>query len=179
MKAIFGTARAMLWAGCKSDDSTLTLQKAGDLVGQFIRAGGTVDDVLGKCFEAAIDQGAIGSPKSEEEEGEEGEKAALQLINERPGATAIIAANDLVAIGAANVLIDQGLKIPDDISLVGFGDILNAENYRVPLTTISQPKYRRGIASMDTMINLLKGKSGGSKRLTAELIIRESTGKPI
>ncbi len=110
---------------------------------------------------------------------EEGEKAALQLINERPGATAIIAANDLVAIGAANVLIDQGLKIPDDISLVGFGDILNAENYRVPLTTISQPKYRRGIASMDTMINLLKGKSGGSKRLTAELIIRESTGKPI
>jgi hypothetical protein len=81
MKAIFGTARAMLWAGCKSDDSTLTLQKAGDLVGQFIRAGGTVDDVLGKCFEAAIDQGAIGSPKSEEEEGEDNDSgnASLQI----------------------------------------------------------------------------------------------------
>jgi DNA-binding LacI/PurR family transcriptional regulator len=109
---------------------------------------------------------------------EEGEKAALQLIHERPGATAVVAANDLVAIGAANVLLDQGLEIPGDISLVGFGDILNAENYRVPLTTISQPKYRRGIASMETMVDLLQGKTGGSKRLAAGLIIRKSTGKP-
>ena len=109
---------------------------------------------------------------------EEGEKAALQLINERPGATAIVAANDLVAIGAANVLLDQGLKIPTDISIVGFGDILNAENYRIPLTTIDQPKYRRGVASMESMTALLEGNSGSSKRLAAELIIRESTAPP-
>tara|TARA_B100000029_G_scaffold311484_1_gene303989 strand:- start:546 stop:1553 length:1008 start_codon:yes stop_codon:yes gene_type:complete len=109
---------------------------------------------------------------------EEGEKAALQLINERPGATAITAANDLVAIGAANVMLDQGLKIPADISIIGFGDILNAENYRIPLTTIDQPKYRRGIASMETMTQLLDGSSVGSKRLAAELIIRDSTAPP-
>ncbi len=108
---------------------------------------------------------------------EEGEKAALQLINERPGATAIVAVNDLVAIGAANVLLDQGVQIPRDISIVGFGDILNAENYRIPLTTIDQPKYRRGIASMDTMVDLLEGKPAETKRLAAELVIRESTGK--
>ena len=66
MKAVFGTARAMLWAGCKADDPTLTIQGAGDLVGEFIRNGGTVDIVLGKCFEAAIDQGAIGSPDDKE-----------------------------------------------------------------------------------------------------------------
>ena len=109
---------------------------------------------------------------------EEGEKAALQLINERPGATAIVAVNDLVAIGAANVLLDQGVQIPRDISIVGFGDILNAENYRIPLTTIDQPKYRRGIASMEMMVDLLEGKPAETKRLAAELVIRESTGKP-
>lgn len=109
---------------------------------------------------------------------EEGENAALQLINERPEVTAIVAVNDLVAIGASNVLLDQGLQIPIDISIVGFGDILNAENYRIPLTTIDQPKYRRGIASMDMMTGLLKGRPADTKRLTAELVIRESTGKP-
>jgi len=109
---------------------------------------------------------------------EEGEKAALQLINERPAITAIVAVNDLVAIGASNVLLDQGVEIPRNISIVGFGDILNAENYRIPLTTIDQPKYRRGIASMDMMTDLLEGKTGGSKRLAAELVIRESTMKP-
>ena len=72
MKAVFGTVRAMLWAGCKADDSALTIQGAGELIGNYIRAGGTIDEVLGKCFDAAIDQGAIGSPK-QEEEGEDNE----------------------------------------------------------------------------------------------------------
>ena len=75
-------------------------------------------------------------------------------------------------------MLDQGLKIPGDISIIGFGDILNAENYRIPLTTIDQPKYRRGIASMETMTQLLDGSSVGSKRLAAELIIRDSTAPP-
>ena len=73
MKAVFGTARAMLWAGCKGDDPSLTLIKAGDLVGSYVRAGGTVDTVLGKCFEAASAQGAIGSPAPEEGDGEDDE----------------------------------------------------------------------------------------------------------
>ena len=73
MKAVFGTARAMLWAGCKGDDRTLTLERAGDLVGQYVQAGGSIDEVLGKCFDAASSQGAIGSPAPEEEEGEDDE----------------------------------------------------------------------------------------------------------
>ena len=59
-----------------------------------------------------------------------------------------------------------------------FKQNVNAENYRIPLTTIDQPKYRRGIASMNMMTDLLEGKTGGSKRLAAELVIRESTMKP-
>jgi len=109
---------------------------------------------------------------------EEGKAAALQLIDERPGATAILAANDLVAIGAASTLLDQGVKIPEEISMVGFGNTLTAEHFRVPLTTVSQPKYRRGIAAMESMSALLAGESAGTKRLAAELVIRKSTAAP-
>lgn len=107
---------------------------------------------------------------------EEGEKAALQMLNESPAATAVQAVNDLVAIGAATVFLGQGLRIPEDLSLVGFGNILVSEHFRVPLTTIRQPKLRLGAAAMDSMLKLIKGIRPGSKRLSAEIVIRQSTG---
>jgi len=70
------------------------------------------------------------------------------------------------------------LRIPEDISLVGFGNILTAEYFRVPLTTIRQPKYRLGMAAVEAMINLLKGQRVETKRLPAELIERKSTAPP-
>ena len=106
---------------------------------------------------------------------EEGAAAALQMINELPGATAIIAANDLVAIGAAGTLLDQGVRIPQELSIVGFGNTLTAEHFRVPLTTVAQPKYRRGIAAIKSMEKLLAGETPDIKRLSAELIPRAST----
>ena len=71
------------------------------------------------------------------------------MLNENCHATAVQAVSDLVAIGCAETLFTQGLKIPDDISLVGFGNILTAEYFRVPLTTVRQPKFRLGIAAVD------------------------------
>jgi LacI family transcriptional regulator len=109
---------------------------------------------------------------------EEGEKAALQMLNESPSATAVQAVNDLVAIGAATVFLNQGLKIPQDLSLVGFGNILVSEYFRIPLTTIRQPKLRMGVAAMDSMLKLMRGERPPSKSLPAELIIRESTSAP-
>jgi DNA-binding LacI/PurR family transcriptional regulator len=100
------------------------------------------------------------------------------MIDENPGATAIIAANDLVAIGAASTLLDQGVKIPENISVVGFGNTLTAEYFRVPLTTISQPKYRRGTAAIESMEKLLAGEKASFKRLPADLVIRKSTSAP-
>jgi LacI family transcriptional regulator len=75
-------------------------------------------------------------------------------------------------------LFSKGLRIPEDISLVGFGNILTAEYFRVPLTTIRQPKYRLGMAAVDAMVNLLKGQRVETKRLPAELIERKSTAPP-
>src|ERR1700733_2529118 len=73
---------------------------------------------------------------------EDGTKAALQMLNESCDATAVQAVSDLVAVGCAETLLAQGMKIPQDISVVGFGNVLTAEFFRVPLTTIRQPKFR-------------------------------------
>ncbi len=109
---------------------------------------------------------------------EEGQKAALQMLNESVQATAVQTVNDLVAIGAADVFLNQGLRIPEDLSIFGFGNILTSEYFRVPLTTVRQPKFRLGIAAMDCMLQLLKGKRPPSKRLPAEIVVRASTGAP-
>ena len=109
---------------------------------------------------------------------EEGEKAALQMLSEQPDATAVQAVNDLVAIGAATIFLNQGLRIPGDLSLVGFGNVLTSEYFRVPLTTIRQPKLRLGVAAMNSMLKLLRGERPESKRLPAEMIVRASTAAP-
>jgi len=109
---------------------------------------------------------------------EEGASAALKMINEGCHPTAIQAVSDFVAIGCAETLLQQGFKIPEDISLVGFGNILTAEYFRVPLTTVSQPKYRFGIAAVDTLMSLIRGEKAVSRRLPAELVIRQSTAPP-
>ncbi|HWF20146.1 MAG TPA: LacI family DNA-binding transcriptional regulator [Verrucomicrobiae bacterium] len=109
---------------------------------------------------------------------EDGAKTALQFVNESTKATAIQAVNDLVAIGCADTFLNQGIKIPDQLSVVGFGNILTSEYFRVPMTTVRQPKFRLGAAAMDSMVKLLRRERPESKRLRAELIIRASTAAP-
>jgi len=107
---------------------------------------------------------------------EEGEKAALELLQEKVNVTAIQAANDLVALGVANVLLSQGIPIPERMSVVGFGDILASQLCRVPLTTVHQPKLRLGYAAMDAMQQLLRGECPQPQRLPASLVVRLSSG---
>jgi len=109
---------------------------------------------------------------------EEGVNTALEMLNEGCRPTALQTVNDLVAIGAAETLIQQGLKIPEDISVAGFGNILVSEHFRVPLTTVRQPKLRLGHAAMESMMALLHGEKVVTKRLVAELVARQSTAKP-
>jgi DNA-binding LacI/PurR family transcriptional regulator len=109
---------------------------------------------------------------------EDGEKAALQFVNESTPATAIMAVNDLVAIGCATTFLNQGMKIPGHLSLAGYGNILPSEYFRVPLTTVRQPKYRLGVAAVDSMVSLLRNGRAEIKRLPAEIIVRDSTAAP-
>jgi len=109
---------------------------------------------------------------------EDGAKAALQMLNESSDATAVQAVNDLVAVGCADTLLNQGVRIPEQVSVVGFGNILTSEYFRVPLTTVRQPKFRLGAAAMDAMVQLLRSQPSPAKRLPAELIVRASSGPP-
>ena len=109
---------------------------------------------------------------------EDGVNAALQMLNENCHPTAIQAVSDLVAIGAAETLLQQGIQVPEDISIAGFGNILLAEHFRVPLTTVRQPKLRLGLAAAEMMMGLIKGESVQTRRLPAELVARKSTAAP-
>ena len=106
----------------------------------------------------------------------EGAKAAEHFLEERTKATAVQTVNDLVAIGAANVFLDSGVKIPDELSIAGFGNILTSEHYRVPLTTIRQPKFRMGMAAFDAMLKLINGERPEQERMVGEVLVRQSTG---
>ncbi len=106
---------------------------------------------------------------------EDGAKAALQMVNESSDATAVRAVNDVIAVGGAETLLSQGLKIPQDISMTGFGNILLGAHFRVPLTTLRQPKFRLGTVAVELMQQLLGGGRPESRRLPAELIVRAST----
>ena len=54
---------------------------------------------------------------------EDGQEAALQLVQKKPGPDAIFCVNDLMALGALDSLRDAGFKVPDDVSIIGFDDI--------------------------------------------------------
>jgi DNA-binding LacI/PurR family transcriptional regulator len=107
---------------------------------------------------------------------EDGEKTALQMIQERCDATAVQAVNDLVAAGCVQVFLKQGIKIPDELSIAGFGNTMLSEYCLVPLTTVSQPKHRLGTAAVESMVKLLRGSRPEPKRIPAELVVRASSG---
>jgi DNA-binding LacI/PurR family transcriptional regulator len=109
---------------------------------------------------------------------EDGVKVASQLLDESTKATAVQAANDLVAIGFANTLLNQGVRIPQDISVVGFGNSITSEYFRVPMTTVRQPKFRLGLAAVEMMNQLLHSQRAETRRLPGELIVRESSAAP-
>jgi LacI family transcriptional regulator len=109
---------------------------------------------------------------------QDGENAAGQMIAEAISATAVMAVTDHVAIGAATVFMKRGLRIPEDISIAGFGNHMAAENFRVPLTTVQQPKFGFGVVAAEQMLCLLRGDKLESMRLPCELVLRQSTARP-
>ena len=90
--------------------------------------------------------------------------------------TAVFALNDLMAIGAMRAIRDNGLKVPDDISVVGCDDIFLADSVDPPLTTLRVPKLDMGRQAMLQMLRQLKEKHHDRVVVNAELILRKSTG---
>ena len=99
--------------------------------------------------------------------------------HERP--TAVIAFNDIIAVGALHAIHSHGLHVPQDISIIGVDDIALAAHAYPPLTTISQPKYHMGKLAVQTLRRMSENQSGMSSNCTfleIPLIVRESTAPP-
>jgi len=113
-----------------------------------------------------------------------GRQAALQLLNLPKMPTAIFAANDLTAIGAINELRSRGIRIPEDISIVGLDDIWLARETDPPLTTVALPSREIGDMAMALLLKSLESNENGNGFVqTAEvvqtsLVIRRSTASP-
>ncbi|UCH10044.1 MAG: GntR family transcriptional regulator [Fidelibacterota bacterium] len=96
-------------------------------------------------------------------------------LNRRPDA--LFAYNDLSALGFEAAVLSQGLRVPDDISIVGFDDIERDLHAPVPLTTIHQPTRRIGIAALETLIRKIEGDEEVTRTfLEPRLVVRESCG---
>lgn len=111
---------------------------------------------------------------------ESGARLVRELLALPTPPTAIFCHNDIMAIGAMQEAKRLGLRVPQDLSVVGFDDIQFAQYCEPTLTTISQPKYEIGRQAMYLMLETLKGIDihPGSRLLETQLVIRESAAAP-
>lgn len=94
--------------------------------------------------------------------------------------TALFAFNDISAIGAIQALREYGLRVPQDVSVIGFDDILSAAFSSPRLTTVRQPLRKMGVIAAETLLQRItqNGKNGYVREIMVEpeLIVRDSTG---
>ena len=101
--------------------------------------------------------------------------AVDRLLERRQRFTAIFAANDQMAIGAALGLQRRSLRVPEDVSLVGFDDLPTSVYAIPPLSTVHQPAYELGRLAAAAMLQLLAGKTPDAEMPAPRLMARESS----
>jgi LacI family transcriptional regulator len=104
-----------------------------------------------------------------------GERLMLAALQGGQLPTAVFAHNDLMALGARSAIQAHGLRVPDDISLVGYNDLPMVGRLTPPLTTVRYPSLEVGRAAGDLIMELLGGAKSTGHRLEPELIARAST----
>lgn len=108
----------------------------------------------------------------------EGREASDVLVDNHPEVTAVVCGNDLLALGLIAGLVRHGIRVPDDISVVGYDDIELAQQSPLPLTTIRQPKEELGRMATNLLID--EGQRGAAHAhqqvvFQPELIVRDTT----
>jgi LacI family transcriptional regulator len=99
-----------------------------------------------------------------------------QLLPYKPDA--VFAGSDMVAVGALQALREAGLRVPEDVAIVGFDDLPTALDTRPQLTTIRQPIYDKGIRAAEILLDLIEGRITEPQHvlLETELVVRDSCG---
>ena len=102
-----------------------------------------------------------------------------QLLARKKPFTALFAYNDISAIGAIRAIQEQGLRVPQDISVMGFDDIPGAAFHTPSLTTVRQPLNRMGEVAAQVLLERIEGKKEypSDIAIEPELVVRESTAK--
>ncbi|BCZ48510.1 LacI family transcriptional regulator [Clostridium gelidum] len=101
--------------------------------------------------------------------------ATLELLKKRKDITAVFAFSDIMAVGAAKAILDSGLRIPKDISIVGFDGMDESEFYNPSITTVKQPKKLMAEMSINLLMSLIKGETENKHvLLETKLIERDS-----
>lgn len=129
-------------------------------------------------YKLALEQAAIAFQPALVVQGEYNEDSGLQAVSRLMATqqrfTAVFAANDQMAVGAAHGLLRQGMRVPADVSLVGFDDLPNSLYAFPPLTTVHQPAYEMGQLAAEAMLKLLAGAKPQLQVPAPRLIERES-----
>ena len=108
-----------------------------------------------------------------------GEDAAQKILAMNSLPTAIFCGNDLLALGAMRTLLAAGIRIPDDVSLIGYDDIDFAPSAAVPLSSVAQPAYQLGFTATELLLSECEGiavHAHQEVRFQPELVARASTG---
>lgn len=110
------------------------------------------------------------------ETGYQAMKSILQEASPLP--TALYAMNDMMAFGALEAIHEAGLRVPEDIAVVGFDNIRLAAFSSPPLTTMHDPNVKHGQLAAELLLNLIDGKTPPQRQITLEmsLVVRESCG---
>jgi LacI family transcriptional regulator len=109
---------------------------------------------------------------------EGGAQAVEQLLAGPQRFTAIFAANDQMAYGAALALHRRRLRVPDDVSLIGFDDLPVSRYLNPPLSTVEHPAYEIGRLAATALLQLLRGEKPGVQVPPPRVIVRESSRHP-
>lgn len=111
---------------------------------------------------------------------EAGFTVGKRMLSKQDRPTAVFAANDLIALGVMQAAEELGLRIPEDLSLVGYNNIAYAALPRIQLTTVAQPMRKMGQIAGEFIIDVLEGRRAAvlSLRLSPTLVIRRTTAPP-
>jgi DNA-binding LacI/PurR family transcriptional regulator len=110
-----------------------------------------------------------------------GHKCMNQLLSIPLPPTAVFATSDVMALGAKRAIEENGLNIPDDISIIGFDDIVEVSRVRPKLSTVAQPIYKMGVISAEILFDRLENNGQLPRKkvvLKHEVVVRESTSAP-
>jgi DNA-binding LacI/PurR family transcriptional regulator len=128
--------------------------------------------------EAGLEKHAVVVPGDfNEGAGARGAEAILRRRGKLP--TAVFAANDLVAVGAIDRLEQEGLRIPDDISIVGYDNIFVAALRHLSITTVNQPRHSMGRDALALLLERVDGRDDRTVKLHEPSLVVRATSGPV